>query len=142
MFDDLLDIFQMMLLGSLVVLALVSGLKCHPVGYQAEDGATACEQLTRYTNSLYNDFNLPDKCTGRDSVREGMGCKPRQDPLEAELTYAMDVFYYCEGSGPSYKDCVKSRVSTLFVFVLMSSIPNVLIARFLSMIVRVPGWPS
>ena len=130
-----------MLLCSLVVLALVSVLKCHPVGYQAEDGATACEQLTRYTNSLYYDFNLPGKCTGRDSVWGGEGCKPGQDPLEAELTYAMNVFYYCEGRDP-YEDCVRNRVSTLFVFALMSLIPNVLIARFPSMIVRVPGWPS
>ena len=91
---------QMMLLSSLIVLALVSGLKCHPVGYQAEDGASACDQLTKFLSSL--EPELPSRCDAQspDHIHHKnyyeRACE--EDGVHRKMSLAMDAILIREDS--------------------------------------------
>ena len=70
-----------MMLSSLLGLALVSGLKCHPVGSHAEDGVSACERLTQLSRDYEEKAELPRDCN----------CDRRTYTEDEELSLAMDA---------------------------------------------------
>ena len=91
-----------MLLSSLVVFALVSGLECMPaVGYQAEDGASVCEQLTQYWSTLSSPF------------LRGLECYlARCDYPDTELHYAVEAVLSCKDKTmDEQEDCFINQVS-------------------------------
>ena len=94
-------LLQIMLLGSLVVLALVSGLECMPaVGYQAEDGASVCEQLTQYWSTLSTPF-----------LRE-LQCHEQCNWPDTELPFALEAILACKDKTRyDLDECLQERVS-------------------------------
>ena len=90
-----------MLLSSLVVLALVSGLECMPaVGYQAEDGASVCEQLTQYWSTLSTPF-----------LRE-LQCHEQCNWPDTELPFALEAILACKDKTRyDLDECLQERVS-------------------------------
>ena len=90
-----------MLLSSLVVFALVSGLECMPaVGYQAEDGASVCEQLTQYWSTLSTPF------------LRGLECPSTCDYPDTELHYAVEAVLSCKDKTmDEQEDCFINQVS-------------------------------